>query len=82
MDNSFSKEPGVSAIIGVTDSPVVTILNGLLGAVWRAYAQHQTHVALIGAKGLQGLAEAMRIHTADEPGDCQKFCVLSRLIND
>ena len=57
----------MSAKIGVTDNPVVTILNGLLGAVWRACAQHQTHIALIGAKGLHGLAEAMRMHTDDEP---------------
>src|SRR5260370_39869549 len=33
-------------------NPVLAILNGLLGATWRAYAQHQTHVALIEAWGL------------------------------
>lgn len=38
-------QAGVSATIGVTDNPVFTILNGLLGAVWRACAQHQTHIA-------------------------------------
>jgi bacterioferritin len=52
---------------GVTDNPVFTILNGLLGSVWRASAQHQTHIALIEAQGLQGLADAMRMRTADEP---------------
>jgi bacterioferritin len=58
---------GMSATIGITDNPVFTILNGLLGSVWRACAQHQTHIALIEAQGLQGLADAMRIRTADEP---------------
>ena len=57
----------MSATIGAIDKPVVTILNALLGAVWRACAQHQTHIALIEAKGLHGLADAMRIRTADEP---------------
>ena len=52
----------MSAKIGVTDNPVFTILNGLLGAAWRACAQHQTHIALIEAKGLHGLADAMRMH--------------------
>jgi len=27
-------------------NPVFAILNGLLAAFWRAYAQHQTHIAL------------------------------------
>jgi hypothetical protein len=58
---------GVSATISVADNPVFTILNGLLGAVWRACAQHQTHIAVIEAWGLQGLADAMRIRTTDEP---------------
>ena len=57
----------MSAKIGVTDNPVVTILNGLLGAVWRACAQHQSHIALIEAWGLHALADSMRIRTADEP---------------
>ena len=48
-------------LVAVTDNPVFTILNGLLGAVWRACAQHQTHIALIEAQGLQGLADAMRV---------------------
>jgi bacterioferritin len=48
-------------------NPVIAILNGLLGATWSAYAQHQTHVALIEAWGLKGLASQMRARTADEP---------------
>src|SRR5437660_12473243 len=48
-------------------NPVLAILNGLLGATWRAYAQHQTHVALVEAWGLKGLASQMRVRTADEP---------------
>jgi bacterioferritin len=48
-------------------NPVFTILNGLLSAAWQAHAQHQTHIALIEAWGLQGLAYAMRTRTADEP---------------
>ncbi len=51
----------------VTDSPIVAILNGLLSGLWRACIQHQTHVAVIEALGLQGLADAMRVRTADEP---------------
>ncbi len=58
---------GASATINGIDNPVFTILNGLLGAVWKGYAQHLAHIALIEAKGLHGLADAMRIHTADEP---------------
>ena len=70
---------GVSAIIGVTDNPVFTILNGLLGSVWRACAQHQTHIALVEAWGLQGLADAMRIRTADEPATIR--ALLNRLVD-
>ncbi len=66
-ENKVRDQLGVSATIGVTDNPVFTILNGLLGAAWRACSQHQTHIALIEAWGLQGLADAMRIRTADEP---------------
>jgi bacterioferritin len=69
----------VSATIGITDNPVVTILNGLLGAVWSACAQHQTHIALIEAKGLHGLADAMRVHTADEPVTIR--ALLNRLVD-
>ena len=56
----------VSATI-VTDNPIFTILNGLLSGLWRACVQHQTHVAVIETLGLQGLADAMRVRTADEP---------------
>jgi bacterioferritin len=56
----------VSATIAI-DSPIFTILNGLLSGLWRACIQHQTHVAVIEAQGLQGLADAMRARTADEP---------------
>ena len=52
---------------------VPAILNGLLGATWRAYAQHQTHVALIEAWGLKGLADQMRVRTADEPVTINAF---------
>jgi bacterioferritin len=56
----------VSATI-VTDNPIFTILNGLLSGLWRGCIQHQTHIAVIEAQGLQGLADAMRARTADEP---------------
>ena len=65
--NNIRDQLGVIATTNVTDNPVFTILNGLLGSVWRACAQHQTHIALIEAQGLEGLADAMRIRTADEP---------------
>lgn len=56
----------VSATIAA-DNPIFTILNGLLSGLWRACIQHQTHIAVIEARGLQGLADAMRVRTADEP---------------
>ena len=59
--NNVRDELGVSAATGVTDNPVFTILNGLLGAVWRACAQHQSHIALIEAWGLHALSDAMRM---------------------
>jgi bacterioferritin len=65
--SNVGDEPGASATSGLAENPVFAILNGLLGAVWRACAQHQTHIALIEAWGLQGLAGAMRTRTADEP---------------
>jgi bacterioferritin len=69
----------VSATMRVADSPVFTILNGLLGSIWRACAQHQTHVALIEAQGLRGLADAMRVRTADEPVTIR--ALLKRLVD-
>jgi len=51
----------------------------LLGALWRACAQHQSHIALVGAKGLDGLADAMRMHTADEPVTIR--ALLDRLVD-
>jgi bacterioferritin len=77
--NNVRDQPGVSAIIAVTGNPVFTILNGLLGAAWRACAQHQAHIALIEAWGLQGLADAMRIRTADEPVTIR--ALLGRLVD-
>jgi bacterioferritin len=77
--NNVRDELVVSATAGVTDNPVFTILNGLLGALWRACAQHQTHIALIEAWGLQGLADAMRVRTADEPVAIR--AVLNRLVD-
>jgi bacterioferritin len=78
-ESNVRDRAGVSATIGVTDNPVFTILNGLLGALWRACAQHQTHIALIEAWGLQGLADAMRIRTADEPVTIR--ALLNRLVD-
>src|SRR5216683_6932758 len=49
------------------DSAIFTILNRLLSGLWRGCVQHQTHIAVIEAQGLQGLADAMRVRTADEP---------------
>jgi hypothetical protein len=62
--NNVRDQLGVSATTGVNDNPVCTILNRLLGVVWRACAQHQSHIALIEAWGLHALADAMRIRTA------------------
>ena len=42
-----------SASKTVAANPVLAILNGLLGAAWRAAIQHQTQVALIEAWDLQ-----------------------------
>jgi bacterioferritin len=56
----------VSAAIA-PDSAIFTILNRLLSGLWRGCVQHQTHIAVIEAQGLQGLADAMRVRTADEP---------------
>ena len=77
--NNVSDQLGVSATTGVTDNPVFTILNGLLGSVWRACAQHQAHIALIESWGLQGLAAAMRVRTADEPVTIR--ALLDRLVD-
>ena len=51
----------------MTDNPMFAILNALLGGLWRAGVQHQTHLAVIEARGLHGLADAMRVRIADEP---------------
>ena len=56
----------VSATI-LPDNPIFTMLNRLLSGLWRGSIQHQTHIAVIEAQGLQGLADAMRVRTADEP---------------
>jgi bacterioferritin len=61
----LEKEPSKAAT--KAPDPVIAILNSLLGAAWIAYAQHQSHVALIEAWGLKGLAAQMRARTADEP---------------
>ena len=68
----------VSATI-VPDNPIFTILNRLLSGLWRGCVQHQTHIAVIEARGLQGLADAMRVRTADEPIAIR--ALLSRLID-
>jgi bacterioferritin len=62
-----------------TDNPIFTILNGLLSGFWRACVQHQTHIALIEARGLQGLADGMRVRTADEPMAIR--AILDRLVD-
>jgi bacterioferritin len=77
--NNVRDQLGVSATTGVNDNPVCTILNRLLGAVWRACAQHQSHIALIEAWGLHALADAMRIRTADEPVTIR--ALLNRLVD-
>ena len=51
----------------MTDNPMFAILNALLGGLWRASVQHRTHLAVIEARGLHGLADAMRGRIADEP---------------
>jgi bacterioferritin len=51
----------------VADNTTSANLNGLLGGLWRAYVQHQTHIAVLEARGVQGLADAMGLRVADEP---------------
>lgn len=52
----------------MTQSDEVTeVLNELLGLYWGAYAQHQTHVALLESWGIAGLAASMQQRIADEP---------------
>jgi bacterioferritin len=65
-DENAGDQRDLSATIAI-DSPIFTILNGLLSGLWRASIQHQTHIAIIEAQGLQGLADAMRARTSDEP---------------
>ena len=67
VDTEASDQVEAAARMSNSVNTVPAILNGLLGATWRAYAQHQTHVALIEAWGLKGLASQMRVRTADEP---------------
>jgi bacterioferritin len=67
VDTKVSDQLETATRIAKAANPVLAILNGLLGATWRAYAQHETHVALIEAWGLKGLASQMRVRTADEP---------------
>ncbi len=67
VDTEVSDQLETATRMSKAANPVLAILNGLLGATWRAYAQHQTHVALIEAWGLKGLASQMRVRTADEP---------------
>ena len=67
VDTEVSDQLETATRMSKAANPVLAILNGLLGATWRAYAQHQTHVALIEAWGLKGLAGQMRVRTADEP---------------
>jgi bacterioferritin len=50
-----------------SENPITALLNELIGAYWTAYAQHQTHVSMAESWGLQGLADGMRAHVADEP---------------
>ena len=59
--------------------PVIDLLNGLLGAYWTAYAQHQTHVALVESWGIAGLARGMQAHIDDEPQTIS--LVLNRLLD-
>jgi hypothetical protein len=56
VDTEVSDQLATATRISKAANPVLAILNGLLGATWRAYAQHETHVALIEAWGLKGLA--------------------------
>jgi len=67
VDAEVSEPVGTATRMSKAPDPVIAILNRLLGATWSAYAQHQTHVALIEAWGLKGLASQMRARTADEP---------------
>jgi bacterioferritin len=67
LDSEASDQVEAAKRMSKAVNPVPAVLNGLLGATWRAYAQHQTHVVLIEAWGLKGLANQMRVRTADEP---------------
>src|SRR2546423_188808 len=67
VDAELTDPVETAARTSKVSNPVIAILNDLLGASWSAYAQHQTHIALIEAWGLKGLASQMRARTADEP---------------
>lgn len=43
------------------------LLNELIGAFWGASIQHQTHLSLINAMGLETLSNQMQVHISDEP---------------
>jgi bacterioferritin len=78
-ETNIRDQTEVTATKDEPTNPVFGILNTLLGATWRACAQHQTHVALTEAWGLHGLAGAMRTRTADEPVTIRTL--LSRLVD-
>jgi bacterioferritin len=67
VDSEAKDQVEAATRISTAVNPVPAILNGLLGATWRAYAQHHAHAALIEGWGLKGLASQMRLRTADEP---------------
>jgi bacterioferritin len=69
----------VSATPDTGGNPVFKVLNGLLGAAWSAYIQHQTNIALIAARGLHSLADSMQRRIADEPVTVR--ALLDRLID-
>jgi bacterioferritin len=48
-------------------SPVTDLLNDLIGIYYTALPQHQTHVALLHAWGIDGLAAGMQARIDDEP---------------
>lgn len=50
-----------------SENPVIALLDDLIGAYWTGSAQHETHASMVESWGLQGLADAMRTHIADEP---------------
>jgi bacterioferritin len=66
-ENHMTSSDGTTREGGAPGDELVQLLNSLLGLYWMAAAQHQTHVALLKAWGVTGLAGLMQQRIDDEP---------------